>query len=163
MKWTVYYRIRGGTTVNRDYPDYGARIGADQVKAAWQAANVATNRVYLQHEPHDEYTQAYAAAGMVGVDETTRRNWLAQRVQHLEQIRIAAEQAKQALLIQGTGGSTHVGKNPGDMTIDQNGRRGRVPNVPLEVFRTKPISPDTAMDAVRDFCKGGGGTIPRSS
>lgn len=163
MKWTVYYRVRGGMTVNRDYPDYAASVTTDQVKATWQAANIATNRVYLQHEPHDEYTQAYAAAGMVGADETTRRNWLANRVADLEAARIRAEQAKAALMIPGTGGATHVGKSPGDMTIDQNGRRGRVPHVPLEVFRTKPISPDTAMDAVRDFCKGGGGTIPRSS
>ena len=156
MKYIVYYRMRSGSNVNRDYPDYGAGIDPKQ---QWSLNNVGSGRIYLQHESHADYTSAFAQAGMVGKSEATQRAWLEQRVNFLNQQAQAAVAAAQANVI----GANHVyGGQPGDMTVDQNGRRGRVPNIPLEVFRAKPISPDSAMDAVRDFCKGGGGSIPVS-
>lgn len=158
MKFVVYYRVRGGTVVNRSYPEYP--VGTD-VKQQWAGEN--PHRIYLQHEDHAVYTAEFANAGMLGADESTQRQWLAERVKWLNMQVASANAARQAAMLPGTGGSTHAGLAPGDMTVDQHGRRGRVPHVPVEVFRTKPYSPDTTMDAVRDFCKGGGGSIPRSS
>lgn len=156
MKYIVYYRVTGGTKVNRDYPDYPT--GTDP-KALWQAANALSNRRYLQHEPHDDYVAAFA--NMVGKDETLQRQWLEARVQDLNLQVQAAQQAKLANVIPASSSDTHPGYKPGDIVRDQFGRSGRVPQVPLETYRTKPIKPDDAMDAVRDFCKGGGGSIPR--
>lgn len=158
-KMVVYYRVGGGTKVNRSYFDFDNSQNEAQNLLRWKATN--PQRIYLEHEPHDEYTAAYAAAGMVGADEDDIRDWLDDRVADLQDRRAAAHAAKQATLIPGTG-TGYGGAKPGDIVRDQHGRSGRVPHVPLEVFRAKPIDPDTAMDAVRDFCKGGGGTVPRS-
>lgn len=160
MKWTVYYCISGSSSnrVSRDYPDYP--IHAD-VKAEWKASQVrGTKRIYLQHEPHVNYVTAFAP--MVGKDEDDQRDWLMDRVDFLDAQDLAEQQKKLAGNISGNP-DVYGGMAPGTIVRDQNGRSGRVPNVPLEVFRRKDISADAAMDAVRDFCKGGGTDIPRGS
>jgi hypothetical protein len=156
MKYVVYYRVPGGTKVNRAYPDYS---GSD-VKAEFLADGSYRGKIYLQHEPHDDYVLDFAP--MVGKDESLQRAWLEQRVHALNSKAQAAAQAKLANVIPAQG-NVYGASKPGDIVRDQHGRSGRVPQVPLEVFRNKPINPDTTMDAVRDFCKGGGGTIPRSN
>lgn len=152
MKFIVYYNVVFGGKVNRDYPDYPPTA---DVETLWKQAHAGVKRTYLVHEPHDEYVTAFAP--MVGKDEDDQREWLKQRVVYLYAQKRAA-QAAQASVIPAN--VAPVGQKPGDIVRDQHGRSGRVPHVPLEVFRSKPIKPDDAMDAVRDFCKGGGGSIP---
>jgi hypothetical protein len=161
MKYVVYYRVRGGTKVNRDYPEFSVTSYAD-VQAAWKTHQYQSgrgDRIYLDHETHADYTMAFASAGLVGADETTVRNWLEQRLRDLSNERMRVAQQAAANRIPANAAPQGA---PGTMTVDQHGRRGRVPQVPLEVFRATPIDPNKAWDAVRDFCKGGGGNFPRS-
>lgn len=153
-KYLVYYKTSALSHVNRAYPEYDDTLTDDQIKAKWLAENAGTGRIYLIHEPHDDYTSAFAAAGMVGKDPSVQRTWLAHRVNYLKSLVQAAAAAKAATLIPGTG-TGYGGAKPGDIVRDQHGRSGRVPNVPLEVFRDKPIDPDVAHKAIQDLCKGG--------
>lgn len=159
IKYIVYYTVRVGGNINRAYPEYPDYLTRDQVRDAWKQAHVGTGRIYVDHEPHADYTQAFAAAGMVGADPDDVRDWLQDRVDWLADERAAAQQMKAAKQLSGTG-TGYGGAKPGDIVRDQHGRSGRVPNVPLEVFRHQPYDPDKTMDAVRDFCKGGG-SIPK--
>lgn len=148
MKYVVYYCLRHGGKVNRDYPEYPAGV---DVRQEWIRQN-GNARIYLQHEPHADYTAAFAAAGMVGADPDDQRDWLAERVKEINAQRQAAQAARQAAFIP-SNGDVYGGAKPGTIVRDQNGRSGKVPELELEVFRRKPISPDAAMDAVRDFGK----------
>lgn len=161
IKYIVYYEVRAGGNINRNYPEYPDSLTHEQVRDEWKDDNVGTGRIYVDHEPHADYTAAFANAGMVGADPDDVRDWLRDRCDWLADERAAAQAQQAARRLPGTG-TGYGGAKPGDIVRDQHGRSGRVPHVPLEVFRHKPLDPDKTMDAVRDFCKGGGGTIPRS-
>lgn len=167
MKYVVYYRVPNGTRINRAYPELpnsasnASAALLEQTLKAWLRGE-KPGATFVDYEEHSSYTVDYQSAGMVGADPDDVRDWLEDRIKWLAQRRQQAAQAQAAKAIPGTGDG-YGGLPPGTIVRDQNGRSGRVPQVPLEVFRHKPISPDSAMDAVRDFCKGGGGTIPRGA
>lgn len=155
-KMVIYYRVTTSASgkINRGYPEFDTSMSDDDNVRQWKVANPA--RIYVDHEDHAVYAAAFNAAGLVGADEDDIRDWLRDRMAWLIQQRAQAQAAKQAALIPPNG--SYGGAKPGDIVRDQHGRSGRVPHVPLEVFRDKPLDPDTIMDAVRASSKGGGGT-----
>ena len=158
MKFVVYYTVPPRhDKISRSYPDYP--VGTD-VKKQWsiEPGNYG-KRKYVQHEPHDGYTNDFAKAGMVGADEDDVRDWLMDRCEYLNDLAKNAAAQQQARIIPANPNVYGTAK-PGDIVRDQHGRSGRVPEVPLEVFRNKPIDPDAAMDAVRAAGKGGGAHVP---
>lgn len=156
MKYVVYYFYGGGGAIQRRYPEYPDSLTGPSL-IAMMKQDLGSLRRYVDHEPHADYHDAMLAANMVGADEEDIRDWLQyNHIPELQKRRADELARKQAGILPANAAPMGA---PGTMTVDQHGRRGRVPELELEVFRSKPIDPDAAWKAVEDACKGGGGNI----